>query len=159
MDNKRLFEARRAKVAIVDANADDIQLLQWLFQRRQITAEIQSFFSANVFLSALDDDFEPFIPDLVICDMDLPDISGDQLIRSLQKDRRFQNTLFISTMVLPMEGNLPIRSSKNRIYVQKPLTYRTFANIIEHADNFEILHTSLGQEIKVTRRHLPKVKV
>jgi two-component system cell cycle response regulator len=72
------------------------------------------------------------VPDLVLCDIQMPDIDGYQVLRRLRGDQRFDQTPVIGVTALAMVGDREkVLSAGFDGYLTKPIAPETFVGDVE----------------------------
>jgi len=72
-------------------------------------------------------------PDLILMDIQLPEVSGLQVIKSLKEDEELQAIPVIAVTAFAMKGDeQKIRAGGCEGYIAKPISIVTFLRTIEH---------------------------
>lgn len=141
---------KRAQIALVNESSEENMLFLDLLRRRKINAEISVFQEAESFLNHLLDANDKDIPDLLICALALPGMSGNQLVKKIQKNAKYKKTLCVLLTDLSQE-NILFQNTQNIAYISKPLTTQLLTKIIDTHPNLEITHSQNGRVIQAYR--------
>jgi two-component system cell cycle response regulator len=77
-------------------------------------------------------DADARLPDLVLCDIQMPGIDGYEVLRRLRADRRFDGTQIVGVTALAMVGDREkVLAAGFDGYMAKPITPETFVEEIE----------------------------
>ena len=115
-----------AKILIVEDNALNIKLFCDLLAAHGHEPEAVTD-SRNALDAA-----RQFLPDLVITDIQLPHVSGLELIRMLRKDEELgQVPIMAVTAYSTTEGEERIRAAGAQAYVSKPISVVRFAETVD----------------------------
>jgi len=72
------------------------------------------------------------VPDLVLCDIQMPEVDGYEVLRRLRADRRFDRTQIVGVTALAMVGDREkVLAAGFDGYLAKPITPETFVGEIE----------------------------
>ena len=129
-----------AKILIVEDNALNIKLFCDL-----LTAhghEPQAVTDSRLALDAARD----FIPDLVITDIQLPHVSGLELIHQLRSDEKLADIPIMAVTAYSATGDEErIRAAGAQAYVSKPISVVKFAQTVD-----ELLEDASDRELAKT---------
>jgi two-component system, cell cycle response regulator DivK len=115
-----------AKILIVEDNALNIKLFCDLLAAHGHQPEAVTD-SRNALDAARD-----FSPDLVITDIQLPHVSGLDLIRMIRKDKQLAGTPIMAVTAYSARGDEErIRAAGAQAYVSKPISVVRFAETVE----------------------------
>jgi two-component system cell cycle response regulator DivK len=115
-----------AKILIVEDNALNIKLFCDLLAAHGHNPEAVTYS-----LEALGAARE-FRPDLVITDIQLPDVSGLELIRLIRKDEQLADVPIMAVTAYSAQGDEErIRAAGAQAYVAKPISVMKFAQTVE----------------------------
>ena len=115
-----------AKILIVEDNALNIKLFCDLLAAHGHQPEAVTD-SRNALDAARD-----FSPDLVITDIQLPHVSGLDLIRMIRKDKQLAETPIMAVTAYSARGDEErIRAAGAQAYVSKPISVVRFAETVE----------------------------
>ena len=137
-----------AKILIVEDNALNIKLFCDLLAAHG--HEPQAVTDSRLALDAA----RTFGPDLVITDIQLPHVSGLELIRMLRKDKELGKVPIMAVTAYAAQGDEErIRAAGAQSYVSKPISVVKFAATVEGllADNAPVLNAAGGPEAEVPR--------
>jgi two-component system cell cycle response regulator len=77
-------------------------------------------------------DADAHVPDLVLCDIQMPDMDGYEVLRRLRTDHRFDDTQIVGVTALAMVGDREkVLAAGFDGYLSKPITPETFVGEIE----------------------------
>jgi two-component system cell cycle response regulator DivK len=130
-----------AKILIVEDNALNIKLFCDLLAAHG--HEPQAVTDSRMALDAA----RTFRPDLVITDIQLPHVSGLELIRLLRKDKELGKVPIMAVTAYAAQGDEErIRGAGAQSYVSKPISVVKFAATVEGllADNAPVLNAAEG---------------
>ena len=115
-----------AKILIVEDNALNIKLFCDLLAAHGHQPEAVTD-SRNAL-----DKARSFAPDLVITDIQLPHVSGLDLIRMLRKDKKLANVPIMAVTAYSARGDEErIRAAGAQAYVSKPISVARFAQTVD----------------------------
>ena len=80
----------KANVLVIDDNYDSAKTLQWVMEAAGHNVCLAT--NGVTALSQLND----FIPDIVLCDINMPKLDGYETCERMKKDARLKDTLFIA---------------------------------------------------------------
>jgi two-component system cell cycle response regulator DivK len=119
-------EAFLAKILIVEDNALNIKLFCDLLAAHGHQPEAVTD-SRNAL-----DKARAFAPDLVITDIQLPHVSGLDLIRMLRKDKKLAKVPIMAVTAYSARGDEErIRAAGAQAYVSKPISVARFAQTVD----------------------------
>jgi two-component system cell cycle response regulator DivK len=115
-----------AKILIVEDNALNIKLFCDLLAAHGHEPEAVTD-SRNALESA-----RSFMPDLVITDIQLPHVSGLELIRMIRDDDKLADVPIMAVTAYSAQGDEErIRSAGAQAYVSKPISVAKFARTVD----------------------------
>ncbi len=115
-----------AKILIVEDNALNIKLFCDLLAAHGHQPEAVTD-SRNALEAA-----RSFAPDLVITDIQLPHVSGLELIRMIRGDEQFANVPIMAVTAYSAHGDEErIRAAGAQAYVSKPISVARFAQTVD----------------------------
>src|SRR5919206_1019068 len=129
-----------AKILIVEDNALNIKLFCDLLAAHghQPEAVTDSRFALDA--------ARHFDPDLVITDIQLPHVSGLDLIRLIRKDDKLANVPIMAVTAYSARGDEErIRAAGAQAYVSKPISVARFAETVDRLLNGEAAATPAGE--------------
>jgi CheY-like chemotaxis protein len=88
---------REMKIVLVEDNAEDIAFTRRVLKHNNLTRNLFVATNGTEALSALQSVDESDLPDLILLDINLPDISGIDLLTRMKKDERLKD---ISVVIL-----------------------------------------------------------
>jgi CheY-like chemotaxis protein len=107
---------------IVDDNEMNVQLTTFVLGEADFLVES----AANARQAVLQ--IEAFRPDLILMDIQMPDMDGLQLTRRLKADRMTNHIVVVAFTAYAMKGDeIKLRSAGCDGYIAKPIDIRTFA--------------------------------
>jgi two-component system response regulator len=124
-------------ILIVEDNADDSFLLTRQLARAHLTKEVQVIGDGADAWELLRTRVDS--PEVVFLDLNLPRLSGIDLLRKIRADHRLQNT-----SVIVMTGSVDTKDVEIctelgvAAYLPKPVTLETFAKIIGYTDTDKV---------------------
>jgi two-component system cell cycle response regulator DivK len=115
-----------AKILIVEDNALNIKLFCDLLAAHGHQPEAVT--DSRVAL----DKARSFLPDLVITDIQLPHVSGLDLIRTIRKDKKLAQVPIMAVTAYSARGDEErIREAGAQAYVSKPISVARFAQTVD----------------------------
>ena len=90
------------KVLVIEDYLPSAQALQWAMEAIGHEVQVASDGKGAIAQS------ETFVPDIVLCDIKLPDMSGYEICKQMRANPKFHNTLFLA------QTGLADRASKQR---------------------------------------------
>jgi CheY-like chemotaxis protein len=137
MDSRVTDQARaehmfmsQGKILVIDDNATNLKLVTYLLSSSSY--DVRTASDARQALDLL----QSFLPDLILMDIQLPDIDGLELTRMLKADPRTQNTTIIAVTAYAMKGDeAKALAAGVDAYVCKPIQKESFRRIVaEHLE-------------------------
>jgi two-component system cell cycle response regulator len=118
------------RILVVDDNPTNLKLVMFLLSSSSY--EVRTASDARHALEVL----ESFRPDLILMDLQLPDIDGLELTRRLKADPRMKETAIIAVTAYAMKGDEEkARAAGVDGYVCKPIQKDHFRRVV--ADQLE----------------------
>jgi len=115
----------QAPILIVDDNPSHLKLMQLVIASH---ADIRTANSAKQALEVLKD----YQPQVILMDIQLPDMDGFALTRKLKADPKYHNIIIIAVTAYAMEGDKQKALEAGCDgYVTKPIDVETFPAIID----------------------------
>ena len=126
------MSADKKRVLVVDDDPELLRLVEVLLRRTGVdvlTAE--DAHAARTTLEA-----QPSLPDLMILDIMLPDISGIDFLRQMRKERNYDGlpVLILSALIDPEQMRVALDAGADR-YMTKPYVAKTLLSVTQ-----EMLH-------------------
>jgi CheY-like chemotaxis protein len=113
------------RILVVDDNPTNLKLVTFLLSASSY--EVRTATDARHALAVL----ESFRPDLILMDLQLPDIDGLELTRRLKADPRTRDTAIIAVTAYAMKGDEEkARAAGVDGYVCKPIQKDAFRKIV-----------------------------
>ena len=114
-----------ARILVVDDNATNLKLFIHLLTSPG--REVRTASNARETLAVLDE----FQPDLILMDLQLPDIDGLELTRMLRQSRRVENASIVAVTAYAMKGD----EERARLagvdgYISKPIDKNAFRSMV-----------------------------
>ncbi len=127
-----------ASVMIVEDNERNMRLMRLLLRSKDY--ELIEATNGKDALRVLEDR----VPDIILVDIQLPDIDGLEITRRLREDIRFATTPIVALTAYAMPGDreMFLRAGCTG-YVAKPIDTRAFPDIIEqylHGEHVSVTH-------------------
>jgi two-component system cell cycle response regulator DivK len=132
-----------AKILIVEDNALNIKLFCDLLAAHGHEPEAVTD-SRNALEAA-----RTFEPDLVITDIQLPHVSGLELIRLIRNDEKLSNTPIMAVTAYSARGDEErIREAGAQAYVSKPISVARFAQTVDELlkNDGEVVQAEMVEE-------------
>lgn len=115
-----------ARILVIEDNADNMKLMVYLLKAS--AHEVSSAMSGEEGLARIEE--MPF--DVIICDIQLPGIGGEDVARTLKADTQWSDIPLIAVTAYAMVGDRDkIMSAGFDDYIAKPIEPRTFVKKIE----------------------------
>jgi two-component system response regulator len=91
LDFSRTMKIQEIKVMLVEDNPEDVAFTRIMLRKNKLDRHLALAENGKMAIQALEDlaEDESKIPDLILLDINLPDISGIDLLTRLKSDRRF----------------------------------------------------------------------
>ena len=114
------------KVVIVEDNELNLRLFRDLLQAHEV--DVEGVGDAREAIARIN----AFVPDLVIMDIQLPHISGIDLIRQMKADRRLRHIPIMAVTAYAGKGDEDrVREAGADAYVAKPISVARFISSVE----------------------------
>jgi PAS domain S-box-containing protein len=103
------------KILVIDDERDTLEMLKFMFEDSGAVVQMAS--SAPEGLQAL----EQWSPDVIVCDIGMPDIDGYELIRRVRKGKRSNTPAVALTALVRIEDRVKALSAGYQMHVAKPV--------------------------------------
>lgn len=138
--NMHAHPTRQARVLLVEDNNGDIVLTRRMVQEAQIADNITATTTGEAALTLLERACcasEPLLPDLILLDINLPQMSGQEFLTTIHDDARFRHIPVVILSSLQADC-LAIRSSREEAdgYIAKPANMDGFGNAARQLEDF-----------------------
>lgn len=112
-------------VLIIDDNTLNLELLSYLLTMHEY--QVHTAATANEALKIL----ETLQPQIILADLQLPDIDGIELIRTLKSDEKYRHIPIIAITARAMKGDKEKAFAVGcDEYITKPIDVRTLPDVI-----------------------------
>ncbi len=110
------------KVLLIEDNHDNSMLFCYILQRAGFT--VTAAFNAEEAAAAL----KSFHPDIILSDISLPGMNGNEFLKIIRADERLKNTCAIAVSAYAREEDKKrtLESGYNS-FIEKPINIETFA--------------------------------
>ncbi|MEE8303512.1 MAG: response regulator [Candidatus Tectomicrobia bacterium] len=134
---------RQLTMLLVEDNPRDVRLTQRAFARADLPHDlrvVRDGDEALVYLNREENYKEPQTsprPDLILLDLNLPRMSGHELLNVLKQDQRFRQipVIVLTTSGRPDDVRLAYEAGANA-YILKPVEFARFTEVMEHLGKF-----------------------
>ena len=134
---------RQLTMLLVEDNPRDVRLTQRAFARADLPHDlrvVRDGDEALVYLIREESYTEPQTsprPDLILLDLNLPRMSGHELLNVLKQDQRFRQipVIVLTTSGRPDDVRLAYEAGANA-YILKPVEFARFTEVMEHLGKF-----------------------
>jgi CheY-like chemotaxis protein len=145
---------RQLTVLLVEDNARDVRLTQRAFVRAGLSHDLRVVRDGDEALAylqregAYDDPTNAPRPDVILLDLNLPRISGHDMLRRLKQDPRFKQVpiIVLTTSGRPDDVRLAYEAGANA-YLLKPVEFARFTEIMEQLGRFWLEIVELPPEV------------
>lgn len=123
---------QKGLILYVEDNTPNIELIEHLLQEQRSGITLIALkFGVQAFAYALE-----FKPDLILLDVNLPDTSGDVILKELKNDERTRNipVVILSADALPRQVTRMLKAGAME-YLTKPVDIKVFLEIVD-----EVMH-------------------
>jgi two-component system response regulator len=115
----------RATILIAEDNLDDIEITRRAFSRRRLSCDLVVARDGEEALNLLCE--QPRVPDLVLLDINLPRLSGLQVLERIRANQRFAAMPIIMLSASAREEDVRESYEKGaNTYIQKPVVFEQF---------------------------------
>ncbi len=125
---------RKFNILLIDDNPIDVMVLKKTFSNINADCSITEFMDAEmafIYLENIKKDNSNPLPDLIICDLVLPMMSGNELLSSLKKDSTLKSIPFVMFTNSSAENDVKQAYSHNvNSYIVKPLSLNIYKQTI-----------------------------
>ena len=134
---------RQLTMLLVEDNPRDVRLTQRAFARADLPHDLRVVRDGDEALAYLnreenykDPQTSPR-PDLILLDLNLPRMSGHELLNVLKQDQRFRQipVIVLTTSGRPDDVRLAYEAGANA-YILKPVEFARFTEVMEHLGKF-----------------------
>ncbi|MGQ4809547.1 Response regulator rcp1 [Candidatus Entotheonellaceae bacterium PAL068K] len=145
---------RQLTVLLVEDNPRDVRLTRRAFGQAGLAHDLRVVRDGDEVLTYLhregaykDPQVSPR-PDVILLDLNLPRMSGHDVIRSLKQDQRFQQIpiIVLTTSGRPDDIRLAYEAGSNA-YLLKPVEFIRFTEVMGHLGKFWLELVELPPEI------------
>ncbi len=134
---------RQLTMLLVEDNPRDVRLTQRAFARADLPHDlrvVRDGDEALVYLNREENYKDPQTsprPDLILLDLNLPRMSGHELLNVLKQDQRFRQipVIVLTTSGRPDDVRLAYEAGANA-YILKPVEFARFTEVMEHLGKF-----------------------
>ena len=134
---------RQLTMLLVEDNPRDVRLTQRAFARADLPHDlrvVRDGDEALAYLNREENYKEPQTsprPDLILLDLNLPRMSGHELLNVLKQDQRFRQipVIVLTTSGRPDDVRLAYEAGANA-YILKPVEFARFTEVMEHLGKF-----------------------
>ena len=115
-----------AHILIIEDNPDNLELMQYLLETSGYQVMTAADGEAGIRMA------ESELPDLILCDVQMPNGDGYQVVRHLRKDARFLNVPVVAVTALAMVGDRERTLAAGFDgYLSKPIEPEIFVGQVE----------------------------
>ena len=119
------------EILVVDDSPEDIRLIRDAFSLWKGNRRVQVFLNGVEVLNHFKNCSEESSPDLILLDIQLPDISGEEAARRLKADAQTRAIPIIAVTAFAMPGDREkILESGCDDYISKPFSIREFLELV-----------------------------
>jgi CheY-like chemotaxis protein len=145
---------RQLTVLLVEDNPRDVRLTQRAFARASLSHDLRVVRDGDEALAylhredAYKDPHTSPRPDVILLDLNLPRMSGHELLRCLKQDQRFRQIpiIVLTTSGRPDDVRLAYEAGANA-YLLKPVEFARFTEVICHLGKFWLELVELPPEM------------
>lgn len=124
----------KINVLMVEDNPYDARLIKEVLKELEFKHSIHTVTTgknALNYLNQLKEHKELFVPDLVLLDLILPDISGMDLLKYIKKDSNLKNISVVIFTTSSEQENID-QAYQNQVnaYITKPFNYEGYLNVL-----------------------------
>lgn len=122
---------RRSFIVVVEDHLPDVLLIKEALLRAGIVFELQHYSDGEQACSAFEQATPERLPDLIILDLNLPRISGFDLLAAIRSDERLRDTrvVILTSSRLTQDHELAVRL-KADVFITKPQDLNEFLRIV-----------------------------
>jgi CheY-like chemotaxis protein len=115
---------------IVDDDADDIALIKQAFQECSFEIRIFSPTEAKSLLPSLEKTYSRDLPQVILLDINMPGVSGRQLLSRIREDDRFRHIpiVMFTTSASRIDRNECLKEGAN-CFLTKPNSYKEMVKV------------------------------
>lgn len=130
------FVKRPVEIILVEDNPADIESTKRSLSRSSISNTLKVVKNGEKLFELLDQR-GAFLPDLIILDLNMPKMSGHEVLRKIKHTPAFQAIPVIILTTSEQEYDI-IKSYENyaNCYIKKPIDYRGFHRAIKSIEDF-----------------------
>lgn len=129
---------KEARFLIIEDNPGDIRLMQIAIQRAQLPIELEVHGRGEEALKELQNRSESTFPDLIILDINLPGMTGFEILKEIKSDTRLSK---IPTLIMSSSENV---KDRERAFLGGALNY------FSKPSNMRDLQNLMGSFIRAT---------
>ena len=130
----------KRNILLIEDNIGDIKLIEEAIKANNLNIELTVLDDGEKAKSFYQDQVQAKynnLPDLIICDLNLPRFKGDEIIKLYKSDSKFRPIplIVLTTSNLDLDINSCYRYGANA-YLIKPLDVLDFFDMIKHVHKF-----------------------
>jgi len=121
------MSASKAHILLIEDNLNNIKLMEMLLAEQGYQVTVDTSAEAGI-INAI-----KLSPDLILLDIQLPEMDGMQACRLMRKEENLQYTPIIALTAFAMPGDRErILANGFDEYMSKPINYRDFLNLVKN---------------------------
>ncbi len=130
----------KRKILLIEDNIGDIKLIEEAIKANSLNVELivldDGEKAKHFYQDKVDNDYQD-LPDLIICDLNLPRFKGDEIVKLYKKDPKFRliPLIVLTTSNLDLDINACYEYGANA-YLIKPLDVLDFFDMIKQVHKF-----------------------
>jgi DNA-binding response OmpR family regulator len=138
----QMFMSNTMKVVIIDDDQDDLEILQMTINHVHPEVDCATFFDSDSAMDAMMRD-KVAAPDLVFIDINMPRMSGDECLKKLREQAKFNATkiVMISTSI-PESFRKKLETYGADLIFTKPVDIKGYRTILSRCFNYDVLGKS-----------------
>ena len=115
---------------IVDDDADDIALVQQAFKECSFEIRVFPAVDSRELIPALERTYSRDLPQVILLDINMPGISGRQLLKRIRQDERFTHIpiVMFTTSASRLDRNECLKDGAN-CFLTKPNSYKEMVKV------------------------------
>lgn len=133
-------DSEEAEILLVEDNPGDVKLTQKAFENAQLTNNLHHVGDGEKAMQFLNQEGEYTDvprPDIVLLDLNLPKLNGDEVLRRIKDDEVFRRIPVV--MLTSSEAEEDIMSTYNlhaNAYLTKPVEFQGFIDVVKKVEGF-----------------------
>ena len=116
------------EVLYIEDNPTNIKLMQMFFAQQEQGVTLHIAQTAKAGLEKLSQQ----LPSLILMDIELPDLNGEQLVMKIKHDSHFKHIPVVAVTAMAMESDIERAESLFDYYLSKPIDFIELKRVMDY---------------------------